>query len=158
MNEPMKAVLKRQVRHVRSPFVFVDLEGNPYTDTRSRNNISRRTKAIRGKAGVQGGGFHLLRHTAASWLVQKGCPLTHVQAILGHTSPVMTMKYAHLMPGHLSGSMAALAEAMNGNMDPLKPEPMDTKGAMDTQVDTVTISADHAEAGLAQVAVGRAVS
>lgn len=42
---------------------------------------------------------HSLRHTAASWLVQAGVPLSEIQRLLGHSSPVMTNRYAHLAPG-----------------------------------------------------------
>lgn len=41
---------------------------------------------------------HALRHTAASWLVQDGVPLYDVQRLLGHESPNITARYAHLAP------------------------------------------------------------
>ena len=42
--------------------------------------------------------FHTLRHTFASWLVQRGVPIHVVSNLLGHSSIHVTERYAHLAP------------------------------------------------------------
>lgn len=42
--------------------------------------------------------FHTLRHTFASWLVQRGTPLYEVAKLMGHSTIRMTERYSHLAP------------------------------------------------------------
>jgi integrase len=53
-------------------------------------------KAMCRKAGIKPHGWHVLRHTFASHLVQRGVPLVVIQHLLGHSSIRMTERYAHL--------------------------------------------------------------
>lgn len=52
--------------------------------------------------------FHDLRHTCASWMVQRGANLQEVKDVLGHSSLAMTLRYAHLSPEHLRKAVSAL--------------------------------------------------
>jgi integrase len=52
--------------------------------------------------------FHTLRHTAASWLVMEGVDLYAVGQILGHKTPRMTQRYAHLSPSYLAGAVSKM--------------------------------------------------
>jgi integrase len=51
--------------------------------------------------------LHCLRHTYASRLVQSNVPLNMVQRLLGHSTPTMTMRYAHLAPSNLQAAIGA---------------------------------------------------
>jgi hypothetical protein len=73
-------------------------------------------------AGVQDASFHTLRHTAGAWMVQAGVPLYEVHRILGHFTPAMTQRYAHLEPKHLRDAVSALDGAIRA-VD----TPMDTR-------------------------------
>ena len=52
--------------------------------------------------------FHDLRHTCATRMVQSGVDLYKVQRLLGHTSPMMTQRYAHHYPESLREGVEAL--------------------------------------------------
>lgn len=53
------------------------------------------------KAGLRKIRVHDLRHTFASHFVMNGGSLHDLKALLGHSSPMMTQRYAHLAPGYL---------------------------------------------------------
>jgi integrase len=108
LSDSVSQILAGQIRHIRSPYVFVDSEGQPYTSEKARNRISCTTREVMRQAGIEGASFHSLRHTAAAWMVQSGVPLYEVQHVLGHSTPVMTQRYAHLQPGHLRAAVDSL--------------------------------------------------
>jgi integrase len=67
-----------------------------------------RFEAARKAAGLPGVRWHDLRHTYASWLAQKGQPLTAIRDLMGHSSLAVTNRYAHLAPAHLRQAVNSL--------------------------------------------------
>jgi integrase len=63
------------------------------------------------KSGVLHATPHTLRHTFASRLVMAGVDLRTVQQFLGHSSILMTMRYAHLSPEHGKAAIEKLVSA-----------------------------------------------
>ena len=51
---------------------------------------------------------HVLRHTCASWLVQRGVNIVVVSKWLGHSDISVTMRYAHLAPDDLTTAAQVL--------------------------------------------------
>lgn len=70
--------------------------------------LSVYTRRIFASVGIEDASFHSLRHTAASWLVMEGVDLYAVGQILGHKTPRMTQRYAHLSPGYMAAAVNKL--------------------------------------------------
>lgn len=64
------------------------------------------------RAGLKGFHFHDLRHTFASHYIMRTNDLPALQRVLGHSTPTMTLRYAHLSQSHLLTNMAAFESAM----------------------------------------------
>jgi len=59
--------------------------------------------------------FHTLRHTFASWQVIQGQSIYLVGTLLGHSSPEMTKRYAHLAPETQRAAVEAIENYFNGH-------------------------------------------
>jgi integrase len=59
---------------------------------------------------------HAMRHTFCSRLVQRGVDITTISKLAGHSSVVVTMRYAHLSPDNLVSAIRAL-ESVNSADD-----------------------------------------
>jgi integrase len=63
------------------------------------------------RAGLTGVGFHTLRHTCASLLIESGMNVPRLQRWIGHHSPAFTLEvYGHLLDGDLGPPLDLRAE------------------------------------------------
>jgi integrase len=93
------------------PWVFHDAGGHRWNDIRHPFE-----QACEG-AGLTDFHFHDLRHTFASWLIMRGVALATLSNLLGHTSPTMTLRYAHLSPKHLTSAVRVLDPVSSSSHD-----------------------------------------
>src|SRR5215203_4008312 len=58
------------------------------------------------RTGLTGVGFHTLRHTCASMLIESGLSPLRLQRWMGHHSPAFTLEtYGHLIDGDLGPAL-----------------------------------------------------
>lgn len=89
-------------RYAPDELVFATTRGTPLHES----NFNRRVwRPALERAGPGGGGyrFHDLRHTCVSRLVAAGADIKLVQAVAGHSSPMITLsRYSHLLDTRVS--------------------------------------------------------
>ncbi len=72
------------------------------------------------RAGIDGARPYSLRHSYASLLIHSGRPVNYVQAMLGHSSPVLTLEtYAHVFDEAQLGRGIEMADAIRSARKPL---------------------------------------
>ena len=89
-----------------SPYVFAHAKGKNAGE--AVQDPKRGFHTAVENAGIEDFRWHDLRHTFASWLVMRGASLRAVAELMGHQTMQMTMRYAHLSPGHLSNEVRLL--------------------------------------------------
>jgi integrase len=108
INETLRRTLETLPRHIKGPYVFWHgEEGKPYGE------LKKSFKSALKRTGIRDFTFHDLRHCFASHLVMAGCDLKTVQELLGHKTLTMTLRYAHLAPGHKVKAVGILDEALS---------------------------------------------
>jgi Site-specific recombinase XerD len=109
----VRAMLKRRLKARRSdsPLVFHSPKGGKRNHAH-RIPFSQAVKLTGFNDGIEDDRqkvvFHTLRHTFASWLVQRGHPLYTVSQLMGHRLLKMTERYAHLAPDTLRAASLRL--------------------------------------------------
>jgi site-specific recombinase XerD len=84
------AVLRAWEGFKKGTYVFY----NPLTGDRFRD-LKASLKTAGKKAGLKKISWHLFRHTHASRLLQAGADLVTVKELMGHSTVIVTMRYAH---------------------------------------------------------------
>jgi len=91
LNPQAIGVLQRMIRQKDNSYVFCGLkQGQPII------NLQKPWRRIRSMADLDDVRLHDLRHTFASVAVMKGLSLPIIGALLGHSKPQTTARYAHL--------------------------------------------------------------
>lgn len=91
-------------RHLRGDLVVCTADGGILR----QDDVDSGLRACCRRGGVRSFGWHLLRHTFASRLAQRGVPLPAIKELLGHSTLSMTLRYAHLAPSNLAQAVAVL--------------------------------------------------
>ena len=101
----MQVLNEQQGKH--KEFVFTNSKGTPmrWLQKRDWDNLCK-------KAEIENFRWHDLRHTWASWLIQRGVPLAALQEMGGWETPSMVQRYAHLSPEHLHKHSALLNDCL----------------------------------------------
>lgn len=98
LNQKALEILERRISNAGLVFSY---QGNPI----KQQFISHKFKKLVKKVGLNSKlNFHSLRHTFATWLLQRGASIYEVSKLLGHADIKTTEIYSHLSPNDLRGS------------------------------------------------------
>ncbi|MBA3638654.1 MAG: site-specific integrase [Acidobacteriota bacterium] len=106
LNEPALDVLRGWPHYARSPYVFPG-EGRGERKGLHRVSLADPWAWMKKRARLRDVRVHDLRHSFASVSVSNGQTLPMIGALLGHSQPATTQRYAHLMDDPLRAASAA---------------------------------------------------
>jgi integrase len=112
MTSRVHQVLTRQFENktANQKFIFESAEGS--ARKYSPGAFVRACKRCR----IEGITLHSFRHTFASRVVQAGLRLVEIQNLLGHSSPVTSLRYAHLAPNQAASKAVMVLDKCNGRL------------------------------------------
>jgi integrase len=84
---------------------FVEFNGKPVASVKKGFKTAVRLAGLAGKVTP-----HTLRHTAATWLMQRGAPIWEAAGFLGMSAEVLQETYGHHHPDYLQGAAAAIGQ------------------------------------------------
>lgn len=101
--DALKQMMAFRAEHCPStPWVFA--RGNGERVLCMRTGFARACK----KVGIEDFKIHDLRHTCAAHLISAGVALAEVRDLLGHSTVMMTERYAHLAPARVRDAVRVL--------------------------------------------------
>jgi len=113
LNAPALAVLNELPRVDGNPFVIVgERKGARLV------NLQKPWRRIRKAAGLDDVRLHDLRHSFASVGAAGGMSLPLIGALLGHSQPQTTHRYAHLAADPLRAASETIAGSISSALDP----------------------------------------
>ena len=81
---------------------------------RNRSWLNRFWHLVRGKAALPDVRLHDLRHTYATFALQRGESVLAIGRLLGHTNPETTLKYTHLTDAAVRQAAETVGAALEG--------------------------------------------
>jgi integrase len=88
--------------------------GRPHTRDGANQTLKTYWLQVRKLAGISNVRIHDLRHSYASLLVNNGMSLAVVGGLLGHASPQITSRYAHLADATLRAATGIVGKVVGG--------------------------------------------
>jgi len=106
----LEALLHHREHYARSksPFVFSNRQGCPYTDLREPLNAAAKRAGIGERVKL-----HQLRHAFCSHALMAGIDARTVQKWMGHKDLKTTLRYAHVSPDHEKAAIQNLSYVLD---------------------------------------------
>ena len=116
MNQVALEVLDELDTEGRYDFLFVQRRSRSGKGLPLSPSIGKAWAKLCAKAGISDFTPHSARHLAASLMVQNGCTLYQVQHALGHASPTVSQRYAHLSSASQAAGVGMISTAIERAM------------------------------------------
>jgi integrase len=107
-------LLEHMRRWVRRGIVtshFVEWNGAPVRSVKTAFNRAVKLAGLRGRVTP-----HTLRHTAATWLMQRGVPIWQAAGFLGMSAEILERTYGHHHPDYLKDAAEAITSKTPQNV------------------------------------------
>jgi integrase len=109
LSAPAWQLLAEMRAKTEGPALFPGRRGNE-----QQTDLKRFWATVCRTAKVSGVRMHDLRHSYASYLASSGLSLPVIGALLGHSSPVTTQRYAHLLDDPLRAATERVGQIVTG--------------------------------------------